>query len=124
MESLLWLRGLITQHRIHEEADSIPGLAQWIKDVAVAVVSAGSCSSDSAPGLGTSISLGNGQRRKRSDAFSRKRSGLLKEVAHPRSEQVRWAWDILRCQEAAEGQGGRGTCQNSRPRRGAPAGQA
>ena len=62
--------------RIHEDGGLIPGLTQWVKDlvlpepwyrsktwlrsgvavtVAVAVAVAGSCSSDSAPRLGTSI---------------------------------------------------------------------
>ena len=31
-EFLLWLRGLRTQHSIYEDVDSIPGLAQWVKN--------------------------------------------------------------------------------------------
>ena len=39
---------------VHEDAGRIPDLAQWVGEshVAVAVVQAGSCSSDSTPGLG------------------------------------------------------------------------
>ena len=42
--------------RIHEVAGSIPGLAQWVgSGIAVLVEQASSCSSDSIPSLGTSI---------------------------------------------------------------------
>ena len=48
-----WVKNPIS---IHEDAGLIPGLAQWDKvSRIVAVVSAGSCSSDSTPSLGTSI---------------------------------------------------------------------
>ena len=31
----MWLYGLRTQHSIREDADLIPGLTQWVKDLAL-----------------------------------------------------------------------------------------
>jgi len=44
---------------IHEDADLIPGLTQWVKrsGIAVAVVQACSYSSNLIPGLGTSMGV-------------------------------------------------------------------
>ena len=35
MEFPLWLGGLRTQHSVHEAVGLVPGLAQWVKDLAL-----------------------------------------------------------------------------------------
>ena len=83
LEFLLWLSGLRTWHRLPEDAGSIPGLTpsglrighchklghrlqtQLGSSIAVAVVLAGSCSSNSTPSLGTSICPGCSPEKKK-----------------------------------------------------------
>ena len=35
VELLLWLSRIRTQHSVHEDAGSIPGLTQWVEDLAL-----------------------------------------------------------------------------------------
>ena len=80
--SSCWGSGETNPTTIHEDVGSTPGLLQWVGDVAcrevwcrlqtwfrsclpVAVVQAGSCSSDSTPRLGTSICHWRGTEKKK-----------------------------------------------------------
>ena len=50
--------------RIHEHVGLIPGLTQWVKDLAGAVAQNSSCRSELNPSLGTSIACRYGPEKK------------------------------------------------------------
>ena len=109
-EFLLWLRGLWPQHSLHEDADLIPGLVQWFKDLALPQAAAWvtdaaqilcrhgcgvglSCSSDSVPGLGTSICYRYGHKKKKNFFF--KELSFKRVMKRVKKEATNWVY--LQC---------------------------
>ena len=86
-EFLLWLDGLRTLHSVRENVGSIPVLARWVKfrcccelwcrwkmQLGSSTAVAGSCSSVSTPGLGTSICCRCGSKKREREREREKQS--------------------------------------------------
>ena len=80
---------------IHEDVGLIPGLTQWVKDLALLWLwhRPSSCSSTSTPSLGTTICHGaalksNKKKKKEEEEEERKPSTLVKIANHKRREQT------------------------------------
>ena len=102
MEFPLWFSRLRTQYCLCEDAGSIPGLTQWVRDLVLlqAVVQVCSCSTDSTPGPRTSIChrYGHKKKRKKEKKRERKKAGNQKEQTNQPFDvsQDRFIWSPLK----------------------------